>query len=91
MTSSLKTSLTRLLLHANRRLRYNWRMNKVTIAKRTYNRLKREAAAWRHVIGPSNDGVIFDAVRDNGGRGISAEKFARILEKLIWEDTKIGA
>lgn len=66
-------------------------MNKVTIAKRTYNRLKREAAAWRHVIGPSNDGVIFDAVRDNGGRGISAEKFARILEKLIWEDTKIGA
>jgi len=62
----------------------------VTIAKRTYDRLKREAAAWRNAVGPSDHGVLFDAARDNGGKGIRAEEFVHVLEKLVREDQKMN-
>ncbi len=62
----------------------------VTISKQKYDALKREATAWRHVVGAPNDGIIFDAARDNGGRGISAKEFARVLKKMVWEDTKVS-
>lgn len=32
--------------------------------------------------------VIFDAIRDNKGKGIKADKLIRILEKLIKEDER---
>jgi hypothetical protein len=64
-------------------------MTTVTIAKRTYDRLKREALAWRHSYQTmNNDDVIFNADRDNGGKSIPADKFVRVLEKLIREDQK---
>ncbi len=42
-------------------------MTKITISRQKYDALKRQAAAWRHAIGGSDRGVIFNAVRDNGG------------------------
>jgi len=60
---------------------------KVTIDKGEYETLKREAAAWRHAIGDTNEaGVIFNAVRDNDGEGIEAGVLADKLRKIIEED-----
>ena len=59
----------------------------VTINKKEYENLKRQAAAWREAIGDSNeDGVIFNAVRDNNGDGIEAGVLADKLRKIIEED-----
>lgn len=59
---------------------------KVTISRQRYEDLKREAAAWRRATDAPGDTVIFNAARDNGGKGIPAEKFIRILQKLGRED-----
>ena len=59
---------------------------KVTISKRKYDVLKRQAAAWRHAIGDSGDSVIFNAVRDNGGEGVEAGVLAQKLRALIEAD-----
>jgi hypothetical protein len=61
-------------------------MDKVTIAKRTYDRLKREAAAWRRVNQATDDKIIFNADRDNGGKGIEAGVIADKLRDLIEND-----
>jgi len=58
-------------------------MTKVTISKQKYDTLKHQAAAWRHAIGGSGRGVIFNAVRDNGGEGIEAGTLAEKLRTLI--------
>lgn len=59
---------------------------KVTISREKYEDLKRDAVAWRRTVGSPNDTVIFNAVRDNSGKGIPVEKFIRILQKLQCED-----
>jgi len=64
---------------------------KVTISKEKYDTLKREAVAWRQATGTPRDTVIFNAARDNNGKGIPAEKFARILRKLVNEDSRARA
>jgi hypothetical protein len=62
-------------------------MDKVTIDKGEYETLKREAAAWRHAIGdPNEEGVIFNAVRDNNGEGIEAGVLAKKLSTIIDRD-----
>lgn len=66
-------------------------MTTVTISKQKYELLKREATAWRHAIGPVSDTVIFNAVRDNGGKGVPIKKFIRTLRKLELEDKKVRA
>ena len=63
----------------------------ITISKEKYEELQRQAAAWRHVAGDSNDTVIFNAVRDNAGKGVPVEKFVRILRKLEREEHKNSA
>jgi hypothetical protein len=68
------------------RLWYSARMITVTITKRTYDRLKREAAAWRSSYRETNDDVIFNADRDNGGKGIEAGVLARKLRALVAHD-----
>ncbi len=60
---------------------------KVTIDKGEYETLKREAAAWRHAIGEADDAVIFNAARDNNGKGVPVEEFIRVLHKLEEEET----
>jgi hypothetical protein len=59
----------------------------VTIPKAKYEILKREARAWRGAVGTGGT-VIFNAARDNGGKGIPATKLLRILRKLEREETK---
>ena len=59
---------------------------KVTISREKYEDLKRDATAWRRALGKPSDTVIFNAVRDNGGKGVPVEKFVRILQKLVRED-----
>ncbi len=60
---------------------------KVTISRQRYETLKRDAAAWRHAIGGTDDDtVIFNAIRDNGGVGIEAGVFAEKLRALIEQD-----
>ncbi|MEK7604799.1 MAG: hypothetical protein AAB442_03320 [Patescibacteria group bacterium] len=59
---------------------------KVTISKEKYDELKRDAAAWRRAAVNPRDTVIFNATRDNGGKGVPVEKFIRILQKLERED-----
>ena len=59
---------------------------KVTISRQKYEDLKREAAAWRRATDTPGDTVIFNAARDNGGKGVPVEKFLRILQKLECED-----
>lgn len=62
---------------------------KVTISKRRYEALKRQAAAWRHVVGAApGDTVIFNAVRDNGGVGIEAGVFAEKLRAIGHEELR---
>ena len=56
---------------------------KITITKKKYAELQRQAAAWRHVIGTNTDAAIFNAVRDNGGEGIEAGALAEKLRGLI--------
>ena len=56
---------------------------KVTVSRQKYEHLKRQAAAWRYAVGGSNDEVIFNAVRDNGGEGIEAGILAEKLRALI--------
>jgi hypothetical protein len=63
----------------------------VTISKQKYEELRRQAAAWRRAIGDSDDTVIFNALRDNAGKGIPVEKFIRILRKLEREEHKNSA
>ena len=36
----------------------------------------------------ASEHVIFDAIRDNKGKGIKADKLIRILEKLVKEDER---
>ena len=64
---------------------------KITISRQKYEDLKREAAAWRRTTGSPRDTVIFNAVRDNGGKGVPIGKFLRILQKLQREDLWAGA
>lgn len=59
---------------------------KVTISRQKYEDLKRDADAWRHTVGSPRDTVIFNAARDNGGKGVPVEKFISILQKLERED-----
>lgn len=59
---------------------------KVTISREKYEDLKRDATAWRRTVGSPNDTVIFNAVRDNNGKGVPVEKFIRVLQKLVRED-----
>jgi len=56
---------------------------KITLTKGTYQRLERQAAAWRHAIGSSSRGAVFNAVRDNHGEGIEAGILAEKLRALI--------
>ena len=56
---------------------------KITLTKGAYQRLERQAAAWRHAIGNSSRGAIFNAVRDNHGEGIEAGILAEKLRALI--------
>ena len=63
-------------------------VEQVTISKQKYKELQRQAAAWRHAIGDSDDMVIFNAIRDNAGKGVPVEKFIRILRKLEREEHK---
>ena len=56
-------------------------MDTVTISKQTYNRLKRDAAAWRAAHG-GDEMVIFNADRDNNGKGVPVEEFIEVLERL---------
>ena len=66
---------------------YTANMNaKVTINKHEYETLKRQAAAWRHAVGETDDTAIFNAVRDNNGEGIEAGVLAEKLRKIIEED-----
>ncbi len=68
---------------SDERLCYTAHMAKVTIAKRTYDRLKREAAAWRNAMRSTTDLIIFNADRDNGGKGIEAGILADKLRALM--------
>jgi len=61
---------------------------KVTVSRQKYEDLKRDAAAWRRTAGNPRDTVIFNAARDNGGKGVPVEKFVRILRKLEREDLR---
>ncbi len=61
-------------------------MDKITIDKEEYETLKRQAAAWREVIGDADDTVIFNAARDNNSKGIEAGVLADKLRKIIEED-----
>jgi len=61
-------------------------MNTVTISRQKYEDLKRDATAWRRTADNPRDTVIFNAARDNGGKGVPVEKFIRILQKLERED-----
>ena len=62
-------------------------MDKVIIDKQEYETLKRQAAAWREAIGDGDEeSVIFNAVRDNSGKGIEAGVLANKLRKIIEED-----
>jgi hypothetical protein len=61
-------------------------MDKVTIDREEYETLKRQAAAWREAVGEADDTVIFNAVRDNEGKGIPVGEFVRVLQKLETED-----
>lgn len=61
-------------------------MGKVTIDKGEYETLKRQAAAWRHAVGESDDTVIFNATRDNNGKGVPVDEFIRVLHKLEEEE-----
>lgn len=36
----------------------------------------------------SREYTIFDAIRDNGGKGIKADDFITVLDKLIQEDER---
>ena len=56
---------------------------KVTISRQKYEELRRQAGAWRYAIGTTNNGTIFNAVRDNGGEGIEAGILAEKLRALI--------
>lgn len=58
----------------------------VTINKREYESLKRQAAAWREAIGDSGESIVFNAVRDNGGEGIEAGILAKKLRAIIDRD-----
>ena len=58
----------------------------ITIKKREYESLKRQAAAWREAIGDTNEGVVFNAVRDNQGEGIEAGVLASKLRAMIDRD-----
>ena len=55
----------------------------VTISKNKYEALKHQASAWRYAIGGSPRNAIFNAVRDNGGKGIEAGILAEKLRALI--------
>ena len=57
--------------------------SRITITKQEYDQLKRQATAWRYVIGSSERAPIFNAVRDNGGEGIEAGILAEKLRSLI--------
>ena len=59
---------------------------KITITKQKYEKLTRQAKAWRYAVGESNDTPIFNAVRDNGGEGIEAGILAEKLRTLIEND-----
>ncbi len=61
-------------------------MDKVTIDREEYETLKRQAAAWREAVGETDEGTIFNAVRDNNGEGIEAGVLAEKLRKIIEED-----
>jgi hypothetical protein len=61
-------------------------MSKVTIDKKEYEALKRDAKAWRSATGDNDGSVIFNATRDNGGKGVPVEVFIDALEKLEQED-----
>lgn len=58
-------------------------MTKVTLTKRTYDRLKREAAAWRNAMRNTSDLIIFNADRDNDGKGIDAGVLADKLRSIM--------
>ena len=60
---------------------------KITIDKTEYETLKRQAAAWRQAVGEDDDTVIFNAARDNNGKGVPVEEFIRVLGKLEEEET----
>ena len=64
---------------------------KITITKKKYEELRRQAAAWRRATGDSQKSVVFNAVRDNGGKGVPVRTFIKILEKLQRADTKSHA
>lgn len=50
----------------------------VTIAKTHYDALKRRVAYGRTL----SEVIIFDAVRDNGGKGIRARDLLKTLDSL---------
>lgn len=54
----------------------------VTISKQAYDTLKREAGAWRRAVGTAKDSTIFNAARDNHGKGIDAGVLAAKLRRL---------
>lgn len=56
---------------------------KVTISRRRYETLKRQASAWRYAVGTTISTPIFNAVRDNNGTGIEAGILAEKLRALI--------
>ena len=61
---------------------------KVMVSKKRYEELKHQASAWRRTVGGSADTVIFNAARDNAGKGISATKMIRVLRKLKREESR---
>ena len=60
---------------------------KVVISKKRYEELRHQASAWRRTVGAPADGVVFNAARDNAGRGVSVAKMIRVLRKLKREES----
>lgn len=62
-------------------------MSMVTISKARFNILKRDAAAYRRMIiaadeDATTETVVFDAIRDNDGKGIKASELLKSLGAL---------